>query len=46
MKTTCMKAKKLSLKKKTDSDNDKLNDLIGNMHSYCYELERYVSESR
>ena len=44
MKTTCMKVKKLSLKKKTDSDNDKLNDLIGNRHSYCYELERYVSE--
>ena len=46
MKTTCMKAKKPSMKKKTDSDNDNLTDLIGNMHSYCYELERYVSESR
>ena len=29
----------------TDSDIDDLNDLIGNLHSYCYEPEKDVSES-
>ena len=29
----------------TDSDIDDLNDLIGNLHRYCYELEKDASET-
>ena len=29
----------------TDSDIDKLNDLIGNVHLYCYEPEKDANES-
>ena len=31
--------------KNTDSDIDELNDLIGNLHPYCYESEKNASES-
>ena len=39
-----MKVKKI-FEKNTDSDIDKLSDLIGNLHLYCYELEEDASES-
>ena len=29
----------------TDSDIDELNDLIGNLHPYCYEPKKDASES-
>ena len=38
MKTACTE-------EKTGSDIDELNDLIGNLHPYCYELEKDASES-
>ena len=30
----------------TDSDINKLNDLIGNLHPYCYETEKDASETK
>ena len=41
---THMKFKEISLKK-TDTDINKLNDLVGNKHLYCYVPQKDARES-